>query len=213
MNHAEAVSRKTDLVALADFGARTDRRWLVREALLAMRRDGLMTPALSSLVPTAVIADAELYAAEALHRDQRWIVSEAFDALRLESFGFPALAVDSLTRLTLGQIDCAWVILLQRPGEDRTMGGIDVRAELVRLGWAGQLTAVRLPFVDLDLAEEVYGLDGFACFLDSLLLDAETEELSSEPSPHDAWEGTATLPLKPYAGYRAMSHRLRVVGG
>src|SRR5687768_1239251 len=69
--------RKRDLVALADFGARTGRRWLVRDALLAMHREGLITPELAHIVPTAVMNDPTSYIAEALRGDACWIVADA----------------------------------------------------------------------------------------------------------------------------------------
>jgi hypothetical protein len=105
--------RKKDLTALADFGARTGRRWLVRDALLAMRREGLMVPELAHIVPTAVVDDPACYVAAALRLDKVWIVADVYDALRLESYGFPALATEGLTALTLEHLSGAqWVILL-----------------------------------------------------------------------------------------------------
>ena len=88
---------------------------------------------------------------EALRGDgKRLIVADAYDAVRLESYGFPALATEGLIALTLAHLNgCQWVILLQRPGEEQTLAGIDVRGELLRLGWSGMLTSIVLPFVDL----------------------------------------------------------------
>jgi hypothetical protein len=178
---SSAERRKMDLVALADFGARTSRRWLVRDVWLALRREGLMTPALAHIVPTAVLDDPAPYLAEALRGDACWIVAEAYDALRLESYGFPALATEAKTALTLGDLHgCRWVILLQRPGEEDTLSGLDVRGELLRLGWAGTLTAIVLPFTDLDVAEAECGPECFGIFLTSLLTHATTQHLAGD---------------------------------
>ena len=81
------------------------RRWLVREALLAMSREGLITPALAHIVPTAVMDDPAPYIAEALRGNECWIVADAYDAVRLESYGFPALATEGLIALTLAHLN------------------------------------------------------------------------------------------------------------
>jgi hypothetical protein len=175
-----AERRKRDLADLADFGARTRRRWLVRDALLDMRREGLMTAELAHLVPTALIDDPAPYIAEALRPDVCWIVADAYDAVRLESYGFPALATEGLIALTLAHLNgCQWVILLQRPGEESTLAGLDIRGELLRLGWSGTLTAIILPFVDLDVAEAECG-ERFGPFLASLVIHATTQHLAGE---------------------------------
>jgi hypothetical protein len=146
-----------------------------------MRRDGLMTPAPAHIVPTAVMDDPAPYLAEALRGDECWIVAEAYDALRLESYGFPALAVEDQTALTLEHLHgCRWLILLQRSGEEQTLCGLDVRAELLRLGWTGTLTHMTVPFADLDLAEQECGPERFGAFLVSLLIHAKSQELAGE---------------------------------
>jgi hypothetical protein len=176
-----AGRRKQDLCALADFGARTGRRWLVRNALLAMHREGLMAPELSDIVPTAVLDDPAPYIAEALRGDVCWIVADGFDAQRLEAYGFPALAIEDKTALTPEDLNgCRWVILLQRPGEEETLAGLDVRAELLRLGWQGTLTSIVLPFADLDEAEQECGGERFGPYLVSLLTDAKTQRLTGD---------------------------------
>jgi hypothetical protein len=177
---SSAERRKRDLVDLANFGARTGRHWLVRDALHAMRREGLMTSTLAHLVPTELIDNPEQYIAEALRGDECWIVAEAYDALRLESYGFPALATEHLTELTREQLHGAhWVILLQRRGEEHSLAGLDIRGELLRLGWAGRFTAIILP-LDLGDAEEEFGADGFGPYLVSLLIDGTSQELAGE---------------------------------
>jgi hypothetical protein len=178
---SSAERRKADLVDLANFGARTGRKWLVRDALLAMYSEGLMTAELAHIVPTALIEDPAPYIAEALHRDEVWIVADAYDAVRLESYGFPALATEGLTALTLDHLSGApWVILLQRPGEERTLAGLDVRGELLRLGWSGMLTSIILPFIDLDVAEAECG-ERFAVFLAALVSGGSSQVLSGAP--------------------------------
>jgi hypothetical protein len=177
---SSAERRKMDLVGLADFGAQTHRAWLVREALQAMYREALMVPELAHMVPTALIDDPAPYIAEALRRDEVWIVADAYDALRLESYGFPALATENTIALTLAHLNgCRWVIMLQRPGEESTLAGLDVRGELLRLGWSGTLTSIILPFVDLDVAEEECG-ERFGPFLASLVMHATTQHLAGE---------------------------------
>jgi hypothetical protein len=173
--------RKADLVALADFLARTGRRWLVRDALQAMYREGLMTPALTHIVPACVLDDPAPYIAEALRSDEIWIVADAYDALRLETYGFPALATENTIELTRDHLhDCRWVILLQRPGESETLAGLDVRGELLRLGWTGTLTEIVLPFADLDEAEHECGAEHFGIFLLSRISDARSQQLTGE---------------------------------
>ena len=93
-----------------------------------------------------------------------------------------------------------WVILLQRPGEEQTLAGIDVRGELLRLGWSGMLTSIVLPFVDLDVAEQECGGERFGPFLVSLLTNAWTQQLTGdrcgpkpEPSPRMSHEGVRTV--------------------
>jgi hypothetical protein len=203
-----ALQRKKDLVVLADFGARTGRHWLVREVLLAMRRDGLMTAELSHIVPTEVIDNPEQYIAEALRGDELWIVAEAYDALRLETYGFPALATEHLTELTREQLHSAhWIILLQRRGEEHSLAGLDIRGELLRLGWAGTLTSIVLPF-DFGVAEEEFGPDGFGPYLVSLLIDGTSQELagerlnSVEPGSHRGPHGLRTIPAQEVTSWR-----------
>ncbi|MGH8064809.1 MAG: hypothetical protein ACRERE_06120 [Candidatus Entotheonellia bacterium] len=175
------VKRKRDLVTLADFGARTGRRWLVRDVLLALRREGLMSPELAHIVPTALMNDPASYIAEALRSDEIWMVAEAYDALRLESYGFPALATEDKTSLTLDDLSsCQWIILLQRPGEEETLAGLDVRGELLKVGWSGTLSSLVLPFVDLDVAEGDCGSEGFGPFLVSLLTHGTIQHLAGE---------------------------------
>lgn len=178
MNHQP--SRKKDLVALANFGAQTNRRWLVRDALLAMQREHLMTADLSHIAPD-IGEDLFPLVAEALRPDVCWVVADAYDALRLESYGFPALATEDKTSLPISDLNgCRWVILLQRPGEEETLAGVDVRAELLRLGWKGTLTSILLPFADLDEAEEECGGERFGVFLVNLIAHATTHELTSD---------------------------------
>lgn len=83
--------------------------------------------------------------------------------------------------MTLDHLNgCRWVILLQRPGEEQTLAGLDVRAELLRLGWVGTLTSIVLPFVDLDDAEQECGTETFGPFLASLVMHATTQRLAGE---------------------------------
>ena len=197
---ASAEQRKIDLVALIDFGARTNRHWLVRDALLALRREGLMIESLAHVqVPTEVIDDPAPYIAEGLRGDVCWLVADGFDALRLESYGFPSLAVEAKTALTLDDLHgCRWVILLQRPGEEETLAGLDVRAELLRLGWAGTLTSITLPFTDFDEAEQECGAERFAAFLLSLLTDATSQRLAGERIKPVVREPQGTVSPTPY---------------
>jgi hypothetical protein len=175
--------RKRDLCDLAGFGACTGRRWLVRDALLAIRRKGLMTPELAHIVPTTILEDPTPYITEALRGDVCWIVADAYDALRLESYGFPVLAIEDKTALTLADLSgCRWVILLQCPGEKQTMAGLDVRGELLGLGWTGTLTTTELPYADLHQAEQECGGERFATFLVTLLLHAKSQQLAGERS-------------------------------
>jgi hypothetical protein len=103
------------------------------------------------------------------------------DALRLESYGFPALATEHRTTLTLADLNgCRWIILLQRRGEEQTLAGVDVRGELLRLGWAGTLTSIVSPFPDLEEAEQAFPGEAFGPFLASLVLYAHTQELAGE---------------------------------
>jgi hypothetical protein len=178
-----AERRKKDLVTLAYFGATTGHRWLVRDALLAMRRETLLIPELSHIqLPAAILDDPAPYLVEALRGDVCWIVAEGYDALRLESYGFPSLAIDERCHLGLEDLQGAsWVILLQRPGEEQPMAGLDVRAELLALGWAGRLTTIELPFIDLEEAEQALGED-FGPWLASLVLDGRTQDLAGERS-------------------------------
>jgi hypothetical protein len=175
-----AERRKRDLADVANFAARTGCRWMVRDALLAVRREGLMTAELAHIVPTALLDDPAPYIAEATRPDVCWIVADAYDALRLESYGFPAIATESLKALTLDHLHGApWVILLQRPGEEQTLAGLDVRGELLRLGWSGTLTSIILPFVDLDVAEDECG-ERFGPFLAALVMHATTQHFAGE---------------------------------
>jgi hypothetical protein len=186
--------RKRDLCDLADFGARTGRRWLVRDALLAIRREGLMTPELTHIIPTTILEDPTPYIAEALRSDVCWIVADAYDALRLESYGFPALAIEDKTALTLADLSgCRWVILLQCPAEEQTMAGLDVRGEFLRLGWTGTLTTIELPYADLDQAEQECGGDRFGPFLVSLILHARSQELAGERTNSSQCDGRRTI--------------------
>jgi hypothetical protein len=176
-----AERRKRDLADLADFGVRTGRRWLVRDALLAMRREGLMTPTLAH-IRADLAYDPELVA-EALRPDVTWVVADAYDSLRLESYGFPALAVEDKTALSLDHLNgCRWVILLQRPGEEETLGGLDIRVELLRLGWTGTLTSIVLPFADLDQAERECGPERFGPFLAALVSGGSSQTLKGSPA-------------------------------
>jgi hypothetical protein len=185
--------RKRDLTDVANFGAGIGWRWMVRDALLAMRREELMTPDLAHIVPTALIDDSAPYIAEALRPDVCWIVADAYDALRLESYGFPALATEGLSSLCLADLNgCRWVILLQRPGEEQTMGGLDVRGEMLRLGWTGTLTTIELPYASLDQAEQECGGDRFGPFLVSLVLHARNQELAGERTSSSQIDGRRT---------------------
>jgi hypothetical protein len=186
--------RKRELTDVANFGAGIGCRWMVCDALLAMRREGLMTPDLAHIGPTALIDDPAPYIAEALRLDVCWIVADAYDALGLESYGFPALATEGLTALILADLNGSrWLILLQRPGEEQSMGGLDVRGEMLRLGWTGTLTTMELPYASLDQAEEECGGDRFGPFLVSLVLHARNQELAGERTSSSQSDGRQTV--------------------
>jgi len=179
--------RKATLLSLGEWGLETGRDWVARGALRALHHERLSPY-------------AEPYLAEALRSDFLWVVAEAYDALRLESYGFPALAIESTIALTLDHLHgCHRVVLLQRPGEEATLGGLDVRAELLRLGWSGMLVCVNLPFISLDHAEEGLGTETFGAFIVGLLHDATYEEVAGEP-PTPQRHGRPTN--RAYRGYQ-----------
>jgi hypothetical protein len=181
------AQRKRDLLALAEFGHRTGRQGLLDAAFDTLAREGLGEPA---------------YLAEAKRPYERWIVAEPLDALRLETYGLPALATEPLTALTLRHVDCPWVILLERPGEQESMAGLDVRAELLSLGWSGTLTTVHLPFESLETAEAECLPHSLPTFLVSLLTHAHTQELRGEERSAPPAATQRRPEPRPYTGYR-----------
>jgi hypothetical protein len=195
-NSPPAAQRKRDLLSLAAFGHSTGRQWLLDEAFDSLASEGLGEPA---------------YLAESKRPHERWIVADAYDALRLETYGFPSLATEHLTALTLQHVTCPWLILLERPGEQETLAGLDVRAELLSIGWAGTLTTVQLPFDDLDIAEQECGRGRLTAFLVSLLTHAHTQEMRGE-APQARHEGTfpANHPTPSHPTNRRWPSRLTV---
>jgi hypothetical protein len=172
-----------------------------------------MTAELAHIVPTALIDDPAPYIAEALRPDVCWVVADAYDAVRLESYGFPALATEGLTALTLEHLHGAtWVILLQQPGEERTLAGLDVRGELLRLGWRGTLTSIVLPFIDLDIAEAECS-ERFAVFLAALVSGGWSQTLrgASLPEAQFPTEGDGRGGLQTVAASEMLSWRTRTI--
>jgi hypothetical protein len=178
--------RKLDLLSIATFASHSGREWLLHGAFDALHREGLGEPA---------------YLAESLRPHMRWVVADAFDALRLETLGFPAIATEGITTLSSEDTACHWIILLQRPGEEASMGGLDVREELLGLGWTGTLTEITLPFDNLDEAESECGPHGLATFIVSLITHAKTQELRGEDYRAQPIVTNQRAALRPYQGY------------